>query len=205
MKQVFGFRQKHDLDMLQGFALPHPIRCIVDAGAGTGAAAISLAKLYPEAQVLTLEPHPGSFRKLVERTKAYPNITPIQAALSAIDHNTSLHERTDGNFTTIEFFKDERLPLVEEEVRCFCIETLMKDHNIKAIDLLHLDLGGSELPILMSAGRWADRVLAVVVKPHDHIMAGCMQAFDDATKNMVKQPNVGGLRFAISPLARLLS
>ena len=61
---------------------------IVDAGGYIGTAAIALSQIFPEANILTIEPAQENFNILQENVKNYNNITPIFGALASQENES---------------------------------------------------------------------------------------------------------------------
>ena len=48
------------------------------------------------------------------------------------------------------------------------------------LDILKLDVEGSEIEIFQSGGSWLDRVDVIIVELHDQIRPGCREALEKA-------------------------
>jgi FkbM family methyltransferase len=90
-RQIFLERQYDAHDLQQWKLLEQRYRSIldqgkrpivVDAGANVGFASVFFHQLFPSAQILAVEPERGNFSMLVRNTVAYPEITPLRAAVS---------------------------------------------------------------------------------------------------------------------------
>ena len=58
------------------------------------------------------------------------------------------------------------------------LDDLIRDHG--EIDLLKLDIEGSELEVFQENTGWLDKVTAINIELHDHIKPGCSNAFEAA-------------------------
>ncbi len=69
-------------------------------------------------------------------------------------------------------------------VRAVCIEDLLATHGLDQIDLLKVDIEGSEKEVFEASQGWIDRVWVVIVELHDRFKPGCAAAFEQATRAM---------------------
>jgi FkbM family methyltransferase len=77
----YGFDiEKYD-DFRSLFFQSLNIRTILDIGANTGQLAVTLTNAFPNAQIYSFEPLPDCFEKLVEVSKNFSRINPINIAL----------------------------------------------------------------------------------------------------------------------------
>ncbi|GHT40273.1 hypothetical protein FACS189443_0370 [Planctomycetales bacterium] len=56
----------------------------------------------------------------------------------------------------------------------------MQDYNIKNIDVLKIDVEGSEKEIFENSDEWIDFVNVFLIELHDRIKPGCAKAFFNA-------------------------
>jgi FkbM family methyltransferase len=167
------------------YALPlsHPPSTILDAGANIGLASVFFANRYPQAQIIALEPESRNFRQLCKNTAAYPQITPLQAALWDTPTRLDLLGR-DG--LTVAFYTQEpgqplSDPLVEQ-VRALTLPQLLSDFDLNFLDLLKVDIEGAEKEVFAASAAWIDRLGVVVAELHDWLRRGCALSFYTATR-----------------------
>lgn len=152
-------------------------KVIVDAGAQIGMASILLARKYPSAKIIAVEPEPSNFAALVQNTAFYNNILPVQAALWKADGEVRLgvsRAHPKGAFEVVESGI--------ERVRAVSMETLMRETGISSIDLLKVDIEGAEREVF-EAAPWINRVRVIAIELHDRIKPGCRSSVERAARN----------------------
>jgi FkbM family methyltransferase len=154
-----------------GFEVRREPRVIVDAGANIGLTSVFFADRYKQAKVLAVEPEPSNFVMLQKNTAAYPNIVPIQAALWDKDTTVDLNDPGTGKWG---FQAGERSEQPSgTSVRAMTVETLMREACVDYIDILKIDIEGSEKEVFASPASWIDRVGVLIVELHDRFKSGC--------------------------------
>lgn len=177
---------KKELDL----DVPQAPRVIIDAGAYTGLSSVYFAARYPEARIIAIEPDKSNFTLLASNARAFPNIVPVEAALWKEETELSLHDpgRSHWGFQTFDSASGidaaQRVPSVT-------IESIMRDHSIDFIDILKLDIEGSEIEVLDSSSRWIDKVGILIAELHDRFREGCEESFEAATSNFEYKKNKG--------------
>lgn len=150
---------------------------IVDAGAHIGMASILFARRYPLAKIIAIEPEPSNFALLLKNTASYKNIVPICAALWKEDGEVTLG-RSDvhvkGAFQVVENG--------EIRARAMTMETLMRETGIQSIDILKVDIEGSEKEVFDTCN-WIDNVRVIAIELHDRVRAGCRSAVETAARD----------------------
>lgn len=119
---------------------------IVDCGANIG-----MASLYFKdwAKVIyAIEPSSKNFECLVENTKQYSNIKPLHYGLAARTGKEWIKTNGDTNIPE-SLFGDGN---IKEEILVKGFDDFMKEQNIEHIDLLKIDVEGSEYLIFPSYG-----------------------------------------------------
>ena len=178
LKQVL-FEKHYD------FHLGFSPRTIIDAGANIGLSAIYFANRFPNAQVLAIEPENSNYKLLVQNTRHYPNIHPIHAALW---HSQGLISLTDPGLGNHGFQTSDSpvsTELAGESVHATTVVDLMHEAGWQTLDLLKLDIEGSEKEVFDSSGPWIDRVYAIMAELHDELRPGCSVSFTSATQGFI--------------------
>jgi len=156
---------------------PFPLdpRLIVDAGANVGMATMYFAHCYPHSKVVAIEPEARNFAMLERNCAGLPNVTLIHAALWPDKRPLMIEDPTSEAWTMA--VTDRGLDAAPS-VPAVTVEDVLERVGLERIDLLKLDIEGSELQ-LFSAGaeRWIDRVGMIAIELHDRYRAGCAQAF----------------------------
>jgi len=185
-KQVF-------LDQEYAIELPCSPVNIIDAGANIGLTSIFFSARYPEARILAIEPEQSNFALLERNTRPYPNVIPLRAALWKEDTTIDLVDPGLGHwaFQTHDRGRDgEARP--HDAVPGVTVTTLMKDHAMDTMDILKMDIEGSEKEVFEEPGAWVDKVGVLMVELHDRFRPGCSESFYSATKGFGREWVQGG-------------
>jgi FkbM family methyltransferase len=158
---------------------------IIDAGAHIGLASIWFATRYPNALIVAVEPETDNFELLVANTVAYPNVQAVRAALWVTDGDVDL---LDPGWGTWGFRIGDRATGDNKKVVCgVSLPRLMDRFRLDHIDLLKLDIEGSEVEVFSQCSSWIDQVEGIVVELHDRIRPGCSRAFFGAVRDFTHE------------------
>jgi FkbM family methyltransferase len=158
-------------------------KTIVDAGAYTGLSAAYFAMRYPSAKIIAVEPSRENFALLTRNVSKLSNIQAINAALwsepgslvltdPGRDYWGLMVEESDNcNSPT------KANPLVSATVDAITVSDLINNYGVDRVNLLKLDIEGSEKEVLSNARSWIDRVDAISIELHDRFKPGCTRAF----------------------------
>ena len=171
-----------------GWNFGSPPSVIVDAGAYTGLSTSFFATRYPDATIIAIEPDEENFELLVRNTTRYPNVHTIRAALWAESGSVSLVDPGDGAWGLRLLESDGSSPVAADvnsavgskSVRAVTITDIMRDYDLEKIDLLKVDVEGSEKEIFANANPWIAFVEAICLELHDRFKAGCSRSFFQA-------------------------
>ena len=162
----------------------------MDAGAYTGLSSAYFAGRYPEAKVIAIEPDGTNFDLLVRNTSALANVHPVRAALWSTSGSLEIVDPGQGEwaFRVAETNDSGSTKLkLEEAVRnrvpAITIPEIMDSHCLSYIDLLKLDIEGSEKEVLAGSAPWIEHVGAICIELHDRFKPGCSREFYRAANN----------------------
>lgn len=177
-----------EFDELAAMSLKHNF--IIDAGGCIGTSAIVLARAFPAAKIVSIEPSKENFLILQRNVAPYPNIVPVNKALGASKGIISLVDRGTGHwgFSTVQAPADAAQSMPMYQVEVITIPEIMSAHGASAIDILKLDIEGAELDLLKPRPAWLDSVDILLAELHDRIAPGCEAAFDEATAGRRNRP-----------------
>lgn len=152
---------------------------IVDAGGYIGTAAIALARAFPEAKIVTLEPSIDNFSVLSKNVAPFKNIVPINKALGPLETTMTLRDRGTGGwgFTLVERPSDNANAASLHSIPVTTIPTLMEAFGATGIDLLKLDIEGGEHALLEARPAWIDSTRVIFAELHERIIPGCEDVF----------------------------
>jgi FkbM family methyltransferase len=163
-------------------------KVVVDAGAYTGLSTAFFAARYPDARIIALEPDERNFELLTLNTASAPNVCVVRAAVWAESGFVSLTDPGHGawGFRLREsdgatgIMDGSRGSLSVASVPATTITDILRDHELEKIDLLKLDIEGSEKEVFANAAPWIGHVDAICLELHDRFKAGCSRAFYNA-------------------------
>ena len=147
-------------------------RTIVDAGANVGAFAIYAASRAPQAKIISIEPLPSTFQRLREQIRNN----------RLVDRVSTLNYALAGT-PGVRSFADERVPsgqkrLVSntnefappgQQVRCSTLQMVLDEQRIDEVDLLKMDIEGTEYEALTETPPTTlSRIKRIVVELHQN-------------------------------------
>jgi FkbM family methyltransferase len=150
-------------------------RVIVDLGANVGYASVFFALRYPGARVLAIEPEPSNIVLLRRNVASLPSVEVIEGAAWPHAGLLMLEDPGKGRWGF-------RVREVGEHgtVRGVTVPDLIERAGGGFVDLLKIDIEGSELELFSDATGWLDQVGVLVIELHDRFRPGCREAVDRA-------------------------
>jgi FkbM family methyltransferase len=148
---------------------------IVDAGGNIGLATLFFKQQYPDSRIIAFEPNPDSFA-LFQKNLEQNGISGVElhnAALGSDEGTISLFLSTDMPGADIgasaikahvEYFHSEKGETVEIQVPSVRLSRFVGD----GLDLLKLDVEGSEARVIDELGDFLGRVKNVIMEYHYH-------------------------------------
>ena len=164
---------------------------ICDLGANVGLASIHFANRFPRAKILAVEPDNRNFDLLRINTAHYENIHVIQAAVWTRDTTLAIIDSGQGANA---FQATDRLDGQGVLCKGISIANIVKNHFANRIDLLKLDIEGSELDLFSDATsleHWIDKIGILMVELHERDRVGCRAGFEKAVKRACKTTRRG--------------
>jgi FkbM family methyltransferase len=172
------------------FAVKNKPKYIIDAGANIGMASIYFATKYENAIIIAIEPEEENYKMLKRNTENYKNIFTINAALwnisgevslFAADFTSTLGYMTETNKSALKSsYKQIQL------TRAITVEEIINQFNINSIDVLKMDIEGSEKEVFESCGNWIDKTNSIIIELHERMKKGCNKSFYRNTKSFHK-------------------
>jgi len=157
---------------------------IVDAGANIGFASVFFTNRYPNARILSLEPEKNNYEILARNVAPYPNITAVRGALWSETTDLNVIDTGLGNWGfRVGAQNGSSSGTPDQTVHAMSVESILRDFGVEKIDILKIDIEGSELEIFQNADRWIDKVDSLVVELHEQLRTGCNRAFYNATND----------------------
>ncbi len=155
-------------------------KVIFDLGANVGFASVYFSQRFPEAKIIAVEPEPSNYSQLIKNTVGYSNIHPLCAAVWSSVCELELAMNSDyGDWGASIFITGKSF-----RVKSTTISELMDHYHVSYIDILKVDIEGSEKEIFSSCGGWINRVRVFVIELHENLVPGCTEAFITAIAHL---------------------
>ena len=174
-KQLF----KPICDLIESHTSLSSILRIIDAGAGIGFSSLYFSQKFPQADIICLEPIGEIYAQMLKNLSINPteHLIPLQIAIWNNDKDLEIIKGKDFDSELIrakDFDLEHPFTLRETlqptGVKGLKVETLLKQRNWETLDLLKLDIEGSEMPIFddsTSANLLLEKVRFVVMNIYD--------------------------------------
>ena len=192
-----AFYEQIILQRAYDLPLAQPPQVIVDAGANIGLTSRYLARRYPAARIFAIEPEPSNYAMLCRNAAGFPNIIPIQAALWGEETRLELYNPQGrhgafrvrpGEAAAQQTTEDAKLP---GRVRAITMGRLLAEHRLEKVDLLKVDIEGSERAVFARSAGWIGLVSVIAAELHDAFEPGCRASFESATQEFVYRTTHG--------------
>jgi len=168
------------------FESAKPLQLIVDAGANIGMTSVFFANLFPQARIIAVEPEASNFEMLQKNAAPYSNIQAVLGALWKENVALSLSDPGTGSwgFQTRERTAGDGPSGI---VGGMTVDNLMAQFGCDYIDVLKMDIEGSEKEVFETCEPWIDKVGMIIVELHDRSRNGCSRSAYAATKDFELQ------------------
>jgi FkbM family methyltransferase len=137
------------------------VTTIIDAGASIGDISLKLANLFPLATVHAIEPYPPFHERLESIAAKNERIRAEKLALSdkngskflQINKSEGTNSLLKSNEDGKKIYGDQLATTGKIKVKSQTLDYFIHEHAIEQVDLLKIDLQGSELPALLGASK----------------------------------------------------
>jgi FkbM family methyltransferase len=156
--------------------LPAEPRLIVDLGANAGYASVFFALRYPAAQVIAVEPVPANAKLLRKNVRRLRRVDVVEAAAWPRPARLGLVDPGKGYWG---------MRVVEDpagKIAAVTVPELLERAGADRIDVLKVDIEGSEQQLFSENTAWLARVGLLVLELHDRFVPGCRAALDAAVE-----------------------
>ncbi len=165
--QEYGERR---LDLIAKFLPENPV--IFEAGGHYGTDTTRFAEKWPGSRIISFEPNPNAFNKLLEKTKEMENVHVYNLAVNDYNGSAILNVcyGTTGDNPIFEGASSLLEPSVcmevhyqgpKVEVPCVVLEDWCRSNGIDQIDFMWLDLEGLELQALSSSPKLLEQAKVI--------------------------------------------
>lgn len=137
---------------------------IVDLGANIGASVVWFLSLYPDAIIHSFEPAKDNLEFLEANINGRDNVILERAAIGDVSGDAILHHGEFGGMHSLLIDGDgEKVPL-------YSLADYMEQKQLERIDLLKLDIEGSELDALKGLGERIRDVDVIIGEVHEALV-----------------------------------
>jgi FkbM family methyltransferase len=155
-------------------------RFIVDAGANIGCASVYFANRFPNAKIVAIEPESSNMALLRRNIAAYPNISAVQAGLWNKETYLEVVDPSADKWA----FQLRECDEKPTSLKAHTVDSIMKAAGVDHVDVLKIDIEGSERELFSENCDWLKRVSVLIIELHDRLKPGCSATFDAAVANL---------------------
>lgn len=141
------------------------IKTIIDGGANIGTASRYFNKRFPKAQIVSVEPSGSNFDILTSNTAGIDSITCLKGGLWSKNTNLKIIDDLAWKYA-LRVIEDKE----SGDIQAYSITGIMEKMNWDFIDILKLDIEGSELELLSNnLSLWSHKVGMLIIELHPDI------------------------------------
>lgn len=159
-------------------AVPFTPQFIIDGGGNIGLTACYMATKYPAATIVSVEPDADNYKMMQQNCGKYANIKTLQCGIWKRNTHLIIKDAQAGNnsFTVTETDKSSA-----NSLEAVTIEHVMEKHNMPHIDILKLDIEGSEKEVFEGhVENWLPKTKVLIIELHDRMKPGCSKSVFNA-------------------------
>jgi FkbM family methyltransferase len=163
------------------FNIGHNPEIIVDGGANIGLSSVFFAKKYKNAKIYAVEPEGTNLGILRKNVNGYEQIVVVPAALWNRDCQLRIKNLNENKWAfTVEDSESEN----NGAITGISFSTLILQYHIRSIDLLKLDIEGSERALFnANHDLWIPFIKSMIIELHDWLDPECSDTFVSAVAN----------------------
>lgn len=155
-------------------------RFIIDGGAYVGYSTAYFGTKFPNARIIAVEPAKSNFNLLKRNTINYSNVSLYNAGLWWKKAYLYVKDEGLGEWG---FFVKEAVNDAEGMIEGIPISDILNKSGFETIDILKLDIEGSEIEIFSSNFEsWLGKVKMLIIELHDRLRPKCSEIFFNAIK-----------------------
>ncbi len=140
---------------------------IIDAGANIGISGLWFLGSHPGARLVCFEPGSGNFELLAHNLGGIPGVELERAAVGMEEGELMLNLSGHGAMHSVKEAED---PVGSEPTRALRLDRYLEEHGIERVDLLKLDVEGSELDALHGLGDRLETVQVIAGEMHEQLV-----------------------------------
>ncbi|HXL58056.1 MAG TPA: FkbM family methyltransferase, partial [Chitinophagaceae bacterium] len=156
--------------------VPFKPEVIIDLGANVGYASVLFANRFPKAKIFALEPEDNNFGIAQKNVQPYNNITLIKGAVWDKPEQINVVDNGYGEAAFMIEPGEGKHP-----VRAYTITEIMQITGMNYIDILKIDIEGSEKEIFENGYEdWVPVTKIMIAETHDRYKSGTSKALFSA-------------------------
>jgi len=154
---------------------------IFDLGANIGLTTVFFKNKYPNCKIISVEPEKTNFELLEKNTTNFTNIHLFNSGIWNKSTNLIIEDNGYGHYG---FIVKEVSEPTEKSIKALGILEIMADLEIDTIDVLKIDIEGSEKELFSSNyAEWLPKVKVIIIELHDRMKDDCAKTFFKALVN----------------------
>lgn len=146
-------------------------KIIIDVGANIGISSIYFKNCYPDCRIFAIEPESSNCIIFRQNMMPYNEVNLLCGALHS-DSKVKLDILDDK----AEKYSFKMIQASESRIPTFSINEIVAKYDIKKIDILKIDIEGSEKDVFEKNLEWLSITDNIFIELHDHYREGCSQA-----------------------------
>lgn len=158
------------------------VKVIVDLGANIGLSVLYFKEKYPQAMIIAVEPEKENYDLMLRNLAGLPDIHCMNNAVWNTNKTLGVFDNGGGEYSYLvkEQDRDERAAICS-----VTINEIIEKHQLLKIDLLKIDIEGSEKELFSgNYASWLPKVRCIVIEVHDWFRPGCAASFFRAISRM---------------------
>lgn len=173
-EQVF-LKGEYDID------IPFMPEVIADLGANIGLFSILMKNRFPAAKIICVEPDKENCVQLKSNLSVYDSVDIVCAGIWPTDTRLKISDKYSGGHSA-----GVTEPDGAGDVEGIPIDTLMKNFQLERIDLLKIDIEGSERTLFSEHyQQWLPKTKMIIIELHDWLIPGCSKPFFEAIQKSI--------------------
>lgn len=150
-------------------------KVIIDCGANIGLTSIYFKNRFPNAKIIAIEPELSNFELLKKNTEKYSNIFCIKSGVWNKSTDLIIKDGSTGKWgfvvKEVNYQSNDTIPAIS-------INEIIDIYNIDQIDILKIDIEGSEKELFeTNFENWLRITKVLIIELHDGLKPGASKSF----------------------------
>jgi FkbM family methyltransferase len=154
-------------------------RLIIDVGAYTGLTTLYFHLKYPHSKIIAVEPEDSNFKILEKNIKNIKNIKRVHAGIWYKECFLRIVDKGLGKWG---FITQEVKNKNRGSIKAITIDKILKESGFNEIDILKIDIEGSEKELFSKNYDWLNKVNILIIELHEWLIPECEKTFYEAIK-----------------------